>query len=126
MGLMKKKSKTQYECLNCGKILSKNNNICPFCGSKKRKIYKSLDGNLTFFSKLNGIAQNSKNFILYRFNKLTKIAGKSKNIAKELLFFDRTNKKYTIKIHRVEELIKGLWKVKHNTIDKYRSKRRRL
>ena len=122
---MKKISKTQHECLNCGKIVS-NNKICPFCGSKKRKIYKTLKGNLSFFSRLNGIALNSKNFILYKFKKLTKIASESKNIAKELLFFDRTNKKYTIKIHRVEELTKGVWKVVHDTLDKYISKRRNL
>ena len=116
----------EYECLDCGKKLSKNNNICPFCGSKKRKTYITLVGNLGFFNRLNGIALNNKNFILYKFEQLTKIAAESKNIAKELLFFDRTNKNYTKKIHRVEELTKGVWKLVHDTLDKYVSKRRNL
>jgi DNA-directed RNA polymerase subunit RPC12/RpoP len=122
---MEELTKIKYECLNCGKILSKNNYVCPFCGGKKRKIYIKLTGSLSFLRSLKGKAKNASNFIIYKFKSLTKISGKSKNLARELLVFDRTNKKYTKKCHEVKEFIKGAWKVVHRHLDNFESKRRR-
>ena len=121
------KSNITIRCANCNRILSKEERPCPNYGSKKRHYSIDVgDGTITALASLKMKLRDSTGFIKLMSWARNKISRASKYPARESLTIDRSNPKFTRKLHHVEEAIeRGEYKVVHHEDQKFPAKRRR-
>lgn len=120
------KSRTTIRCANCNRILSEEERPCPSCGSGKRHYSVEAQCAVGISTSSKVKLKDSTGFIKLMSWARNKISRASKYPARESLTIDRTNPKFTRKLHHVEEAIeRGEYKVVHHEDQKFPAKRRR-
>ena len=118
-------SKITIRCANCNEILSEQERPCPSCGSEKRNYSVEIQNNVTISDGLKLEAKDQTGFVKVMSWVRSKISGKSKRRARESLTIDRTDPKFTRKIHHIEETTEtGEHEVVHYEDEKFPAKRR--
>lgn len=119
----------KYFCKSCGKKITKEDTICPHCGSDLKKVGRHIELTLTEKIKLSdGLRAKQKrkgiSGYLTDLKYRRKISGKTKRPTREQLIIDRTDSTKTMKKHYVEEWDGKQWVVVHDEQEEFKAKRR--
>jgi len=119
------KSRTTIRCAKCNRILAEEERPCPNCGSTKRHYSVEAQCSVEILTSSKIKLTISTGFVKLVSWTRNKISGATKHRARESLTIDRSNLKFTRKLHRVEELTEtGEYKVVHDEDKKFPAKRR--
>jgi len=97
---------------------------CPRCGVTRRKVFVTLQGEITMRGGLTAkqLRPGWPGF-LRKLIARRKLSREGKEVH-EVQEYDRSDMQKTVKHHRVEELQDGEWKLVHEHEEEYRAKRR--
>lgn len=120
------KSNVTICCAECNRILSEEKRPCPSCGSRRRHYgVKVGGGTITPLAGLKMKLRDSTGFVKVISWARNKVSGRSKSHTRESLIIDRSDPKFTRKLHHVEETSEtGEYKVVHHEDQKFPAKRR--